>query len=241
MHRRAFTLIELLVVIAIIAILAALLMPALDRARHAARCVACVSSQHQMGLCIEFYADDSKGWLPYVNLWPNTPAPWDFRSFYYYALHDSYSAANSFFWCSFAKQDNVNTVFPSGARPDAVEPRGAYMNLYGYAMHGEGLVLPWYQRDGWSARQPPDPIGGPATQTDKDRMTKPILADGVVDSVWGGTIPAPLGNAVDNNSFVFLSHRLSGRNDSCTQLWADGRAKLVPAKDIYRVYWAAWR
>mgnify|MGYP006280275861 CR=1 FL=1 len=56
--KRAFTLIELLVVIAIIAILAAMLMPALEKARHAAVQASCTAEMHQTYMGITMYQTD---------------------------------------------------------------------------------------------------------------------------------------------------------------------------------------
>jgi len=70
--RRGFTLVELLVVIGIIALLISVLLPALNKARRAAKSTQCLSNLRQMGTAYQLYLSQNRGHLPYY-IWHDDP------------------------------------------------------------------------------------------------------------------------------------------------------------------------
>ncbi len=65
--RCGFSLVELLIVISVMALLMGILLPALSRAKSAARQTVCQSQLRQWGLAFEIYAGENDGFYPHID------------------------------------------------------------------------------------------------------------------------------------------------------------------------------
>ena len=126
-RRKGFTLIELLVVMGIIAILAAMLMPALQRAREAAKRTSCLNNLKQLGSGLAMHQKD-KGKLPMYssgrNAWTgatssiNGATSWG-------ELFPGYIGSASLFHCP---SDSADMEPEHGTNQGCINPTGTYPN-----------------------------------------------------------------------------------------------------------------
>ena len=97
-QRIAFTLIELLVVISIIVLLMALLLPALARAKEAARRVACLSNTHQINIGLQGYMADSDGFMPPSQAGQNAALTHEITNPFEYGVNQVQDGDTGYYW-----------------------------------------------------------------------------------------------------------------------------------------------
>jgi prepilin-type N-terminal cleavage/methylation domain-containing protein len=84
---RGFTLIELLVCVAIIAVLISILLPALGRAKSAARSAACLSNQRQLIAGWILYANDYRDYAMPLAYWDSKDLSSDGQQIFWWGSH----------------------------------------------------------------------------------------------------------------------------------------------------------
>jgi prepilin-type N-terminal cleavage/methylation domain-containing protein/prepilin-type processing-associated H-X9-DG protein len=121
MNKKGFTLIELLVVIAIIAILAAILLPALARAREAARRASCQSNLKQFGVIFKMYAGENDDLFPPARKYyiKNASAPLTFAGETLYP--DYWNDVNIIVCPSDPRSHGDNAIYNIGIEEDYAE------------------------------------------------------------------------------------------------------------------------
>jgi prepilin-type N-terminal cleavage/methylation domain-containing protein/prepilin-type processing-associated H-X9-DG protein len=228
--RTAFTLIELLVVIVVIAILAALLLPALSKAKAAAKRIQCTNNQKQLAAVCLLYAGDNNDWLPAVgqNDPPSTTRKlWVQGAFVYPEANTNSAYILDPKYALFANYLHTINIYVCPSDPPTVKVSGkAYPKLRSYSMNAYV---------GWTGHWD-DRLSSNYAVFKKASQIAPSLTSGLLlfTDVHPKSICWPY-FAVQMNQDVFLLFPGNAHNQGSVTSFADGhvdRHRWVDSRTI---------
>jgi prepilin-type N-terminal cleavage/methylation domain-containing protein/prepilin-type processing-associated H-X9-DG protein len=265
--KRGFTLVELLVVIGIISILIGVLLPALSRARKAARAAQCLSNVRQLGMAFLMYTNTYRRSIPFYQ---NSEE----QGLWIGQLRGVYSQIDASRLCPEAWQPfntstpvvRTGTAFncwgPATGLPVINNQTGSY-GFNGWLYYFNTSTPP--TRGSPSSDALPFMLGYPDVQRDwfkvpfaKRSAEIPVFGDSIWIDGWprpDDTVPVNLNVGMYINSGTGIPDQNIGtagrhmgrwciaRHQKAVNLvYADGHAAPVPLRELWKQYWQPrWR